>query len=82
VRVSRRALRGWIAIVLVSAVATASGAGGSASIRSQDLREWLTYVASDELQGRATFSAGLGLAAAYISDRLHVWGVKPAGDAG
>ena len=29
-------------------------------------------------QGRAVFTAGLGLAAAYISDHLRVWGVKPA----
>jgi hypothetical protein len=46
------------------------------------LREWLTYLASDELEGRATFSEGLGLAAAYISDRLREAGVKPAGDGG
>ncbi len=79
---SRRAFRGWIAAAAVCAVATASAAGGSASIRSQDLREWLTYVASDELQGRAVFSAGFGLAAAYISDHLRAWSMKPAGDPG
>ena len=28
--------------------------GGIGAIKSQDLKEWLTYVASDELQGRAT----------------------------
>jgi len=50
--------------------------------QSQDLREWLTYIASDELQGRAVFSAGIGLAAAYIEDHLRAWGVKPAGDRG
>ena len=46
------------------------------------LREWLTYLSSDELEGRATFSEGLGLAAAYISDRLKEAGVKPGGDRG
>ena len=81
-RVSRRAFRGWVAAAVVCAVATAGAAGGLASIRSQDLREWLTYVSSDELQGRAVFSAGFGLAAAYISDHLRSWGVKPAGDPG
>src|SRR6202035_3816908 len=55
--------------------------GGPASIKGDDLKEWLTYIASDELQGRAVFSAGLGLAAGYIADHLRVWGVKPAGDA-
>ena len=48
----------------------------------RDLREWLTYIASDELQGRATFSAGLGLAASYIEQHLREWGVKPGGDNG
>ena len=56
--------------------------GGVGAIKSQDLREWLTYISSDELQGRAVFTAGFGLAAAYIEDHLRAWGVKPAGDHG
>lgn len=60
----------------------AAPAGGRSTIREQDLREWLTYIASDELAGRATYSAGLGLAASYIADHLQAWGVRPAGDAG
>jgi hypothetical protein len=55
---------------------------GAALIKSDELKEWLTYVASDELEGRATFSAGLGLAAAYIERHLRAWGVKPGGDNG
>ena len=43
---------------------------------------WLTYIASDELQGRAVFTAGYGLAVSYVADHLHAWGVKPAGDHG
>src|SRR6185295_15907311 len=58
--------------------AAASAARGS--INADDLKEWLTYIASDELQGRATYSAGLDLAATYISDHLRAWGLKPAGD--
>src|SRR5215212_4322680 len=72
--------------VLVSAVCTAavglSAAGGVSSIRTGDLKEWLSYVASDELQGRAVYTAGIGLAAAYIKDHLKLWGLKPAGDQG
>ena len=56
--------------------------GGPSSFDVRDLREWLTYIASDELQGRAIFSAGLGLAASYIENHLREWGVKPAGDNG
>jgi len=55
---------------------------GLALIKGGELRDWLSYIASDELEGRATYSAGLGLAAAYIQDHLRAWGVKPAGDGG
>ena len=47
-----------------------------------DLKEWLTYLASDQLQGRPTYTEGLGLAASYIAEHLKAWGVKPAGDDG
>lgn len=57
-------------------------AGGRTSIGVADLRQWLTYLASDELQGRAIFSEGLGLAAGYIRSHLQGWGVTPAGDGG
>jgi Peptidase family M28 len=75
-------VRGWMAVFVVGAVTAVAAAGGSASIKSQDLKEWLTYVSSDELQGRAVFTAGFGLAAAYIEDHLRTWDVKPAGDNG
>src|SRR5262245_62350479 len=52
------------------------------SITPDSLRYWLTYLASDDLEGRATFSEGLGLAAAYIADQLKDAGVKPGGDHG
>ena len=69
-----------LSLVFVTGVTTANG--GLGSIRAQDLREWLTYISSDELQGRSVFTAGLGLAAAYIEDHLRTWGAKPAGDEG
>ena len=52
------------------------------SITPELLRGWLTYISSDDLEGRATFSGGLGLAAAYIADQLKDAGVKPGGDHG
>jgi hypothetical protein len=51
-------------------------------ISQTDLKEWLTYIASDELQGRQLFTEGLGLAGAYIAEHLREWGVAPAGDSG
>src|SRR5947209_3809061 len=71
-----------LAAVLVLGLVSVAAAGGRAAIKSQDLRDWLTYIASDELEGRAVFTTGIGLAAAYIEQHLHTWGVKPAGDQG
>lgn len=62
--------------------APAADFGGSASITPAELKDWLSYIASDELQGRQVFHEGLGLAANYIVDHLKEWGVKPAGDNG
>jgi peptidase M28-like protein len=76
-----RALR-WAAVWVCVVSVAASGAGGVSPVKSTDLKEWLSYIASDELQGRAIYTAGIGLAAAYIEDHLKAWGVKPAGDRG
>jgi hypothetical protein len=80
----RQAVRAWAAAVVVGvAVAVATAAtGGAGAIKSPDLREWLTYISSDELEGRAVFTTGFGLASAYISNHLQTWAVKPAGDRG
>lgn len=69
---------GFAAAITVSAAPSP----GVAAISSQDLKEWLTYLASDELEGRAVYTAGFGLAGAYIEDHLRTWGARPAGDAG
>jgi hypothetical protein len=39
-------------------------------------------LASDEFEGRSTFSEGLGLAAAHIASQLKSWGVRPGGPNG
>src|SRR5262245_66020963 len=65
------------------ALFTAAALFAQQPARSPDLlREWLNYIASDDLQGRATFSEGLGLAGAYIADQLKDAAVKPGGDHG
>lgn len=69
------------ALVLSLGVQAQSPAGKSA-IRVDDLRQWLGYLASDDLEGRAALSEGLALAAGYIADNLRAWGVKPGGDHG
>ncbi len=52
------------------------------TVQAEDLKTWLTYLSSDELEGRATFSEGLGIAAAYLAQHLREMGVKPGGDNG
>jgi hypothetical protein len=72
-----------LACALLAGVSVAAAPNvGVAGINSRDLKEWLTYIASDELEGRAVYSTGIGLAAAYIEDHLHAWGARPAGDKG
>src|SRR6516225_3553007 len=59
-----------------------AGSGGAQSITPAEVKEYLSYIASDELQGRQIFTEGLGLAGAYIADHLKEWGLKPGGDDG
>ncbi len=53
-----------------------------AIITPQNLRDYLTFIASDALQGRDTPSPGLDAAAEFIAYNLKKMGAKPAGDAG
>jgi hypothetical protein len=72
-----------IALLNTGAIAQqAAPTRGAAAINESDLKQWLTYLSSDELQGRATYTEGLGIAAGYIASHLQQWGVKPAGDGG
>jgi hypothetical protein len=67
---------------LAFAGASAKTNGGRDLVKTEDLKEWLTYLASDDLDGRNTFHEGLGIAAAYIAFQLKSWGVKPGGPNG
>jgi hypothetical protein len=51
-------------------------------ISPADMKEWLTYLSSDELLGRQVLTEGYGLAAQYVADHLKEWGVKPLGSNG
>src|SRR5262245_2796835 len=74
---------GKIAAVGLFVFIAVAGLFAQQSALSPDLlRQWLGYISSDDLEGRSTFSEGLGLAAAYIADQLKDAGVKPGGDHG
>lgn len=51
-------------------------------ITAAQLRDYLYFVASDEMEGRDTPSRGLNITAKFIATLLARWGVKPAGDDG
>jgi hypothetical protein len=51
-------------------------------ISEADVREWLTTLSSDAMQGRQAFTEGYGLAASYVAGELKRLGVKPFGERG
>jgi hypothetical protein len=52
------------------------------TITAAELRDYLAFVASDEMEGRTTPSRGLDTTAKFIATMLSRSGVKPAGDDG
>ncbi len=50
------------------------------AIKAERLKEYLYFIASDEMEGRDTPSRGLDLTAKFIAMNLSLWGVKPGGD--
>jgi Zn-dependent M28 family amino/carboxypeptidase len=50
------------------------------AITANQMKEYLTFIASDEMEGRDTPSRGLDLTAKFLAMNLGRWGFKPAGD--
>jgi hypothetical protein len=48
-------------------------------IGETDVREWLTTLSADAMLGRAAFTEGYGMAAAYVSEQLRRMGATPLG---
>jgi hypothetical protein len=69
-------------LALTCAAWTGTESSGRSGIRIEELREWLTHFSSDQFEGRALFSEGLGLAAGYLAEQLKASGVTPGGDDG
>src|SRR5437762_3468008 len=63
----------------VAAMATARGVD---TISASLLKSYLSFIASDEMEGRDTPSRGLDTTAKFIAMNLERWGFKPAGDDG
>lgn len=52
------------------------------TISAAQLKNYLYFIASDEMEGRDTPSRGLDTTAKFIAMNLERWGFKPAGDDG
>lgn len=55
---------------------------GVKSIQTREIRAWLEFLASPELEGRDTGSRGYDVASRYIATLLKGFGVEPGGDDG
>src|SRR5437016_9143570 len=63
-------------------MAAAIAAHGVNTISAAQLRTYLSFIASDEMEGRDTPSRGLNTVAKFIALNLSRWGLKPVGDDG
>src|SRR4030095_7832473 len=64
------------------AAASVTTQRGVDTIAANQIRDYLTVIASDEMEGRDTPSRGLDLTAKFLAMNLSRWGLKPAGDNG
>jgi Zn-dependent M28 family amino/carboxypeptidase len=55
---------------------------GIDTISAAQLKDYLSFIASDEMEGRDTPSRGLDTTARFLAMNLSRWGIKPAGDDG
>lgn len=55
---------------------------GADTITAAQLKDYLSFIASDEMEGRDTPSRGLDTTAKFLAMNLSRWGFKPAGDEG
>ena len=46
------------------------------------MKDYLSFIASDLMEGRDTPSRGLDITAQFLATHLSHWGFKPAGDDG
>ncbi|MEP6754476.1 MAG: hypothetical protein ABJA67_03160, partial [Chthonomonadales bacterium] len=84
-KLNRAAIFSFSASLLTLASFTASAQRPFANpnyITAAQLKTYLTFVASDEMEGRDTPSRGLDITAMFIAAHLERWGLKPGGDAG
>ena len=74
---------GWnheAALELLAGEAATDFSGTSAGITAEDLSQHVTYLASEQLEGRLTGTRGEILATEYVARAFEYLGLEPAGD--
>lgn len=67
-------------LVALNACSTGETQKSSPDITSDDIKTHITFLASDDLEGREAGKPGEAKAAAYIADLFKEYGLEPAGD--
>src|SRR3954447_12454668 len=62
-----------------SGAAAAPSVGNADAITEDELKAYLYFIASDQLEGRNLPSRGFDTAALYVASHLAEWGLKPGG---
>src|ERR1700693_3174583 len=75
-------MHSFLLALLLAADLTPQQQAAMDHISAQSLRGHLSFIASDLLEGRATPSRGLDLAAEYIASQFRRAGLEPVGDDG
>ena len=65
-----------------AAPASLASQRGADTIEAAQLKDYLSFIASDLMEGRDTPSRGLDTTAEFLAMNLSRWGLKPAGDNG
>jgi hypothetical protein len=61
---------------------TASSPGGGSLVARDDVREIVSVLAADSLEGRRTGTPGSARASRFLAERMERYGLEPAGDSG
>ena len=69
----------FIVCLVFTSAAQGPASTGLESIRAEDLRQKLTYIASEQFKGRGNGTPELNMAAQYIAGVFEKNGLKPAG---
>ncbi|WP_299584922.1 M28 family metallopeptidase [uncultured Microbulbifer sp.] len=79
---SKILLSGLLATLLVACTAVSTSTNTAPSANIDDIRRDVNYLASEELAGRNTGSAGYLKAAQYVAEQFQSMGLAPAGEQG